>query len=69
MWGTSQNLSLSTAKLLSFMDVFAEQGLIELHKHGGHFEIRINNSGQKVDLNASEIIRALKRRRDNTEES
>ena len=65
----STNTSLTMAKTRICLDVFAEQGLIELHKHGGHFEIRINNSGQKVDLNASEIIRALKRRRDNTEES
>jgi len=42
------------------LDVFAEQGLIDVHRCEKYYTIRITTDGRKVDLNASPIIRRLR---------
>ena len=63
----STNTALTMAKTRICLDVFAEQGLIDLRKQAGHFRIRITNSGQKVDLSTSSIIKELKRKQSGAE--
>lgn len=57
----STDTPLTMAKTHICLDVFAEQGLIQLSRQAGHYCIRITNNGQKVDLSASAIIKELKK--------
>ena len=57
-----QPLSLCRTRVC--LDVFAEQGLIEVQRCSKFETIRITTDGRKVDLNASPIIRRLRRERD-----
>ncbi len=56
--GAAQSLSLSRTRIC--LDVFAEQGLIELKTTRRCCEIRITSDGRKVDLDASPIVIALR---------
>ena len=46
------------------LDVFAEQGLIEIRRGSRYDTIRITSDGSKVDLNESPIIRRLRREKE-----
>ena len=52
--------SLTLGKTRICLDVFAEQGLIELKTCRRCYQIRITTDGSKVDLDASPIVRALR---------
>ena len=54
----AQSLTLGKARIC--LDVFAEQGLIELDACRRCYRIRITTDGRKVDLDASPIVRALR---------
>ena len=56
--GASESLTLSKARIC--LDVFAEQGLIELKSCRRCCQIRITTDGSKVDLDASPIVKALR---------
>ena len=56
--GASESLTLSKARIC--LDVFAEQGLIELHACRRCCQIRLTSDGRKVDLDASPIVKALR---------
>ena len=52
--------TLTLGKTRICLDVFAEQGLIELRACGRCYQIRITTDGQKVDLDASPIVMRLR---------
>ena len=52
--------TLTLGKTRVCLDVFAEQGLIELRACRRCYQIRITTDGRKVDLDASPIVRALR---------
>ena len=54
----AQSLTLGKARVC--LDVFAEQGLIELEACRRCYQIRITTDGRKVDLDASPIVKALR---------
>ena len=56
--GAAESLTLSKARIC--LDVFAEQGLIELHASRRCCQIRLTSDGHKVDLDASPIVKALR---------
>ena len=45
------------------LEVFHERGLIELHRSADTLTITIHKTDQKVDLEASEILIRLRRRK------
>ena len=53
-------LPLSLSKTRICLDVFAEQGLIELQACRRCYSIRITTDGSKVDLDSSAIVKALR---------
>ncbi len=52
--------SLTLSKTRICLDVFAEQGLIELRACRRCYQIHITTDGSKVDLDASPIVKALR---------
>ena len=54
------DLPLSLSKTRICLDVFAEQGLIELKACPRCYRIRITTDGSKVDLDSSPIVRRLR---------
>ena len=52
--------SLSLGRVRVCLDVFAEQGLIDVQCCKKYYTIRITTDGRKVDLDASPIIRTLR---------
>ena len=52
--------TLTLGKTRICLDVFVEQGLIELKTCRRCYQIRITTDGSKVDLDASPIVRALR---------
>ena len=56
----SMDRPLSLSKIRVCLDVFAEQGLIDLECSRKYYTIQITTDGSKVDLNASPIVRALR---------
>ena len=54
----AQGLTLGKTRIC--LDVFAEQGLIDLQTARRCYQIRVVNDGRKVDLNSSPIVKALR---------
>ena len=49
------------ARTMLCLEVFQERGLIDLREHTGRMQITIRRQEHKVDLEASEILRRLRR--------
>ncbi len=60
----AQSLTLGKARVC--LDVFAEQGLIELDACRRCYQIRITTDGRKVDLDASPIVKRLRAEKNQT---
>ena len=48
------------ARTMLCLEVFQERGLIDLHTHVGRIQITVRRPEEKVDLEASEILRRLR---------